>query len=1090
MKKLFILLPAFLLLHGIPLKTQAQTFTNNDTVSESRTVSPELFNQPIPRLNPQTITCGQFNDDNGDGVPSPADFLDCATLQEETSDPPSPNPSEALCVLLNSAIVNASPNQFNAGYSFNNGINFINQGDENGSLRSGTLNGGGFNDLVGLIAANSGTELLPLFTIGNADFSTSTGVDCTSTTPPAAPSSEAIWQDEANELATLQGDGERGMELFDCDGDGDLDAVTAVSDATVSEYFIHVNMNGGAGLQDIVPATGIFDTTLGTGIDDNLPAVLDVADFDGDTVLDVAFVGNGQPGGNADNLAICLGDGANPCGFACTNQVDLNDFEQVPQASPNVNPTSIEAADFDGEGSPDVAIVLSTPDNILVYLFNDGAGNFSSGASLVRDTQPSPGGFPYAVTSGLFNFDDVPDAAVTNFFPRVAAAAGVSTVAVFNSDGSGGILPIEILSFPPPFMNFQYNEADAIEAGDFDHCGGDDIVALARSPMAPGTGGLPIKFGTQTVEYFKQAHFWYNENEPPVADAGPDLAALFNTDVTINGTCSDPTMDDRTFSWTVTNQPSGSTFTFGTPNGNITGLNTAVTTTFQANTAGNYTVLLTCTDFCGLQATDTLTIVVTGVPPPGLFQTQGGCLASLTPEAGRGVKWVYVLLMLLPLGFLLRRVGKKGLVAAVLAVGLMLSASTAQALTTSFSVNSFEPTVDDSEYFTVYNSPTMLKRNFHVGFFLDYAHNPYEFGNANFDRVAGIVDSLLTGNIVGSYAVLNWMTVGVLIPVYFWEHIDSPTLGLDENNFDLGDVQLVLKFRLLDREKHHVGIAVVPFMIFPSSTGSADFLGNGSFAGGGKLVIDGRIKDRVSLALNLGYLTRAQITDIGGNNLNDQFLAGLGISIDILRDKLFLIGEAQVATVVNNFFSDRRTTPAEARVGFRYTWANNHDINVGGGFGLSNGIGSPDYRLFAGYTYTKRPVADVVVPPPPISEVQVGDELTLQDKIYFEFDKAVIRDISKPTLDKIAGFLKAHPEVTKIKIDGYTCDLGSDPYNLRLSQRRAKAAADYLIGQGIDPSRIGTVDGFGEKNPLVPNLDEPHREQNRRVQIFVEQVQK
>jgi outer membrane protein OmpA-like peptidoglycan-associated protein len=283
-------------------------------------------------------------------------------------------------------------------------------------------------------------------------------------------------------------------------------------------------------------------------------------------------------------------------------------------------------------------------------------------------------------------------------------------------------------------------------------------------------------------------------------------------------------------------------------------------------------------------------------------------------------------------------------------------------------------------------------------------------------------------------------------------------------------------------------IAIVPFISFPSSTGNSDFLGNGSFAGGGKLVIDGRIKDRVSLALNLGYLTRAQITDIGGNDLDDQFLAGLGISIDILKDRLMLIGEAQVATVAKDFFSSRRTTPAEARVGFRYTWANNHDINVGGGFGLSNGIGSPDYRLFAGYTYTKRPVAEVVAPAPPISEVQVGDELTLKDKIYFEFDKAVIRDISKPTLDKIAGFLKAHPEVTKIKIDGYTCDLGTEPYNLRLSQKRAKAAADYLIGQGIDPSVIGTVQGFGEANPLVPNEDEPHREQNRRVQIFVEAI--
>ncbi|HKX12441.1 MAG TPA: OmpA family protein [bacterium] len=473
----------------------------------------------------------------------------------------------------------------------------------------------------------------------------------------------------------------------------------------------------------------------------------------------------------------------------------------------------------------------------------------------------------------------------------------------------------------------------------------------------------------------------------------------------------------------------------------------------------------------------------------GCIDTQGGCLASLSGKGDMrmGQHWLWGMILMLPIFYLAGRKAKKGMALALL-LGLSVLSVRAEALTTSFSVNTFNPTVDDSDYFTVYSSPTMLKRNFHVGFYLDYAHQPYEFGNADFDRTAGVVDHLLTGNIVGSVGVLDWMTVGLQIPIYFWEGLRAPViLGGDENNFDIGDIQLVLKFRLLDRETKHVGIAIVPFIYFPTSSGAGDFLGNGSFAGGAKVVIDGKIKDRVSLALNVGYLARDRVFDVGGNELNDQFLAGFGIGIDILKERLKFIGEVDMATVTSDFFT-RRTTPAEARAGFRYTWAHNHDINAGAGFGISNGIGSPDYRLFVGYTYTKRPVADVTAPPPPISEVQVGDELTAQDKIYFEFDKAVIRDISKPTLDKIAGFMKAHPEITKVKIDGYTCDLGTNRYNDRLSQRRAQAAATYLEGQGIEPGRIGTVNGFGEANPLVPNTDEPNREQNRRVQIFVESV--
>ncbi len=413
-----------------------------------------------------------------------------------------------------------------------------------------------------------------------------------------------------------------------------------------------------------------------------------------------------------------------------------------------------------------------------------------------------------------------------------------------------------------------------------------------------------------------------------------------------------------------------------------------------------------------------------------------------------------------------------------------------QALTPSFSINTFEPTVDDSAFFTVYGSPTMYKRNYHLGLYLDYAHHPYEFGNQDFERVEGVVDHLLTANVLGSYAIFDWFTAGLVLPVHIYEGISTPSLNIDESNFGLGDVKLVFKFRALDREKHHVGVALVPFVSFPSSTNSTDFLGNGGFTGGLKIVLDGRIKDRVDIALNVGYLTRDRVIDVSGNDLDDQFLAGLGISGDIIKSKLKMIGEFQAATVAKDFFQKRRTTPAEARIGFRYTIAREHDINVGGGLGTSNGIGSPDYQAFIGYTYTKRPLADVVEPPPQISDVSIGDELTLQDKIYFEFDSDHIRDISKPTLDKIAAFIKAHPEITKIKIDGHTCDLGRDEYNQRLSERRAQAVASYLRGQGIEGSRVGTVTGYGENNPLVPNTDEPNREQNRRVQIFVEDVDK
>ena len=102
-------------------------------------------------------------------------------------------------------------------------------------------------------------------------------------------------------------------------------------------------------------------------------------------------------------------------------------------------------------------------------------------------------------------------------------------------------------------------------------------------------------------------------------------------------------------------------------------------------------------------------------------------------------------------------------------------------------------------------------------------------------------------------------------------------------------------------------------------------------------------------------------------------------------------------------------------------------------------------------------------------------------RLQFDVDSADITDGSEVTLAPVVTLLRDYPQIS-IEITGHTCWLGSDEYNLVLSEKRADAVADYLVGRGIDAKRL-FVKGAGESEPLESNLTEAGRRSNRRVEI-------
>jgi outer membrane protein OmpA-like peptidoglycan-associated protein len=109
--------------------------------------------------------------------------------------------------------------------------------------------------------------------------------------------------------------------------------------------------------------------------------------------------------------------------------------------------------------------------------------------------------------------------------------------------------------------------------------------------------------------------------------------------------------------------------------------------------------------------------------------------------------------------------------------------------------------------------------------------------------------------------------------------------------------------------------------------------------------------------------------------------------------------------------------------------------------------------------------------------------------IYYDFDKWDILPESAVELDKLVDFMKQNPQL-KVELSSHTDCRGSDKYNMRLSEKRAKSAVDYIVSKGVDVSRITAV-GYGETRPVnkcvngVQCSEQEHR-QNRRTEVYIQ----
>ncbi|MBL0127077.1 MAG: OmpA family protein [Flavobacteriales bacterium] len=186
--------------------------------------------------------------------------------------------------------------------------------------------------------------------------------------------------------------------------------------------------------------------------------------------------------------------------------------------------------------------------------------------------------------------------------------------------------------------------------------------------------------------------------------------------------------------------------------------------------------------------------------------------------------------------------------------------------------------------------------------------------------------------------------------------------------------------------------------------------------------------------------------------------------------------------LIGNFYGDEVTTHERQPNGERGAYYFIDDVNVR--------IAPPGTAL------TPKPKTSTPPPPRPVApdhassntvdihqvEPTVGTRVRL-DNVQFEFDKADLKPGYEKELDKLVDLMTDFPHL-RVEIEGHTDDQGSDDYNLRLSDARAKAVVDYLLKKDVEKERLSWK-GYGESKPLVPNDGEPGRAVNRRVEFRI-----
>jgi outer membrane protein OmpA-like peptidoglycan-associated protein len=433
--------------------------------------------------------------------------------------------------------------------------------------------------------------------------------------------------------------------------------------------------------------------------------------------------------------------------------------------------------------------------------------------------------------------------------------------------------------------------------------------------------------------------------------------------------------------------------------------------------------------------------------------------------------------------------------------------------------------------------------------FLDYAASPVVVSDVESGEVLSRpLNHLLMVDVMGTFSVGGRFELGAHLPVAVIN--DGDPLDVAGTPLSaapgLGDLRVVPKVTFLGSPRSGFRLGAAVPVRFP--TGNAEALrGSDAFVIEPQLLLGVR-EGGVAVHGSAGYRLRPGLSDFApvGNEVS----FGLGASFAVVNGPtgLDLLLEGSGAYDVTRDGPELTDVPLELLGGLQWRVVRDATVTLGAGPGLTDGLGTPDYRVVLGFRFSPKPEADPANPDdddndgvtnsyddcpsqkedrdgfhdrdgcperdndgdkvlddddecPQSAEEPGGDgdgcpdtgrvrvtakRIEVDGKILFAFDSAEIDRRSYGLLNELTTALKDRPQIGRVYIQGHTDDVGEAEYNDDLSQRRANSVRAALVSRGIDGERL-IPKGYGERRPVAPNDTPAGRAQNRRVEFLLKE---
>jgi outer membrane protein OmpA-like peptidoglycan-associated protein len=476
----------------------------------------------------------------------------------------------------------------------------------------------------------------------------------------------------------------------------------------------------------------------------------------------------------------------------------------------------------------------------------------------------------------------------------------------------------------------------------------------------------------------------------------------------------------------------------------------------------------------------------------------------------------------------------------VLATALVC-ASTAAAVADGLDGERFTPATGVEGGFVNEHPAVPFHLGWGLGLFFNFARDQVVEADANGDVIGRPLHNGLTADLVASLGLFGRVELGLHLPLHLLYEGDP--YGTLAASAGLGDLRFVPKIALVRRgtlDRHFLLGLALPVSL---PTGDGDALrGAGGLTLGAQLLVAGHL-GKLGLGMDVGYRFRSQHP--AGLPWGDGVTFGPWLSYG-LTDKLGLRAEAYAEKLVGADVGGA-DLPIEVLGGVEYR-IGSVALYGGASFGLTDGIGDPDFRLIGGVRFRRAaperqgfqdsdrdgvldkddkapyepedadgyddddgapdpdndgdgiPDGDDECPEfageadrrgcPAKTHVKIEDgQIFIVGRVQFRRGSTEIDQNSEQLIDQIAQALQDNPQVKKLRIEGHTDNTGGTAANQRLSEQRAGSVKRALVKRGVNGARLDPR-GLGEKKSLGPNASAGGRQRNRRVEFIIVETAK